>query len=372
MNILISLPYFPLENTGTGNSVYGLSKGLIAAGANVTVLAESEKFEILKYKEVPYIEFSKEKSKNPFKVSRQLLSYLRDNKNSIDLLILNGIFVPYVYTLSKFANDIGLPYIHIPHGVYNDVAFVKSRFKKLVYFKFFESKVIDGALAVQMLSHSQYSALKAKAKPKNIISFPHGVDSSLLVCAKTVDSGERDPSKIKIIFWGRKDIYIKGLDLLVKAFSNIDDSNVELHIQGLDIGETEELINLISRLKISNITLKEKYTGNPLDVLKKYDFMIMPSRLEAFSMAVVEGMLAGLPIVVSEEVGAAEYVELAGAGILCRPDEDSIRQAIEKMLKMHKEWGKLGEKGRNYMIEQLSWETIGKKVLKKYKELLNA
>jgi glycogen synthase len=102
MNILISLPYFPLENTGTGNSVYGLSKGLIASGANVTVLAESDKYKELKYKEIPYIEFTKSKSKNPFKVSQELLDHIKNNIDKIDLILINGIFVPYVYTLAMY------------------------------------------------------------------------------------------------------------------------------------------------------------------------------------------------------------------------------------------------------------------------------
>ena len=375
MNILISLPYFPLENTGTGNSVYGLSKGLISAGANVTVLSESKKYTInnqyktLVYKGVPYIEFPKHKSINPFKVSDELLKYLYTYKNKIDLLLINGIFVPYVYTLAMYAKKLNIPYIHIPHGVYNDIAFTKSKFKKKVYFKFFEKKVIENALAVQMLSKNQFLDLQKIANPKNVISVPNGVDSSLLKNFKPIE--RKNDDKVKIIFWGRKDIFIKGLDLLVKAFSQINISNIELHIQGADIGDTEKLKKLINDLNLSNVYLKEKFNGNSLDVLHQYDFMVMPSRLEAFSMAVIEAMLAELPILISKEVGAAEYVKLANAGIICEPTVSGIKEGLNNMLSLKEKWKRMGKNGREYVLKNLTLEVIGKNALEQYEKLLN-
>jgi glycosyltransferase involved in cell wall biosynthesis len=375
MNILISLPYFPLENTGTGNSVYGLAKGLISAGANVMILSESKKYskssqyKTLSYKKVPYIEFPKKKSINPFKVSDTLLQYLEINRNKIDLLLINGIFVPYVYKLAMYAKKLNIPYIHIPHGVYNKRSFIKSKFKKKIYFSLFEKKVIENALAVQMFSKGQFIDLKKIANPKNIIIVPNVVDLSLLDNFNPIK--EKNNDKIKAIFWGRKDIFIKGLDLLVKAFSQIDFNNIELYIQGADIGDTSKLEKLIYDLNLSNIYLKSKFNGNPLEALQQYDFMIMPSRLEAFSMAVIEGMLAELPILISKEVGAAEYVESANAGIICDPTVSGIREGIINMLAIKERWKEMGKNGKEYVLKNLTWEIIGKNALEEYKKLLN-
>ncbi len=366
MNIVISLPYFPEPGTGTGNAVYGISKSLIAAGANLKVLSEGKVYEETLFEGVPYIKFVKNTYKNPFNVSNELLKYLEKNRNNIDLLVLNGVFVPYVYSLAMFSKKLEIPYIHVPHFVYNDMAFKKSPIRKKIYFKFFEKKVIQNALAVQMFSKKQIEDAKKRCFFKNGIIVPNGINLKLLNSSTNI---KKTSHKIRIIFFGRKDVFTKGLDLLVKAVSQIDNKNLELDIVGSDTSDTSKIVDLISNLNIKNINLKDKYIGNPIELLQNYDFMIMPSRIEAFSLAVLEAMLAGLPIVVSQEVGSSDHILKAKAGLVCKPTTESIKTTLEEMLRRKNEWKNMGQNAKNYVIENLTWDMIGKETLKKYKLL---
>ena len=366
MKIFISLPYFPLPGTGTGNAVYGFAKGLISANAEVCVLAEGDKYEKTKYKEVPYIKFLKKKTINPLYVSKNLLNYIEES--DVDLVILNGIYVPYMYVLSRKLKRLKIPYIHLPHSVYNDISLTKSKFKKKIYLKLFEKNLIEDSLAIQMLSESQIDAVKKFSTPKNIISLPNGIEIEKHDIKEKIYTNSSNPTKI--IFLGRKDLFTKGLDLLIEAFSKIKNKNVELYIQGSDTKDTDTLNKIINDLNAKNISLKEPFNGDVVNYLKEYDLMIMPSRYEAFSMAVIEGMLAGLPIIVSTEVGAALHVKKAKSGILCNATVDDVYSAIDEMLNREDEWEEMGRNAQKYLLENLTWDIIGMKAIAHYEHLL--
>ena len=368
LNILVALPYYPAPGTGSGNAVHGFAKGLNKAGANVLILAEGDREVNSSYEGVNYIKFVKSKSRNPFKVSSDLKTYIKINLSKIDMLILNGIYVPYMYTLSRFCRLINLPYVFIPHSVYSPISFKNSKFKKRLYFNFFEKKVIENALAVQMLAKSQIMDVLKLASPKKCFYSPNGIEienKELFV----IHSSEKKEF-IKFIFLGRKEAFMKGLDILIKAFNNYKNHNIQLYIQGSDVGDTKSLRELITSLKMTNVFLLDKYDGPIVEYLSNYDVFIMPSRYEAFSMAVVEAMKAKLPVIASNSVGAADHVKAANSGLLFNSTVEGISNAIQEILNLKSEWAKMGENGYNYVFENLNWEKIANDAIKNYQNLL--
>lgn len=367
MRILISQPYFPSPNTGTGNVIIGLSKALIKAAAEIVVLVEGGEYFESKYEGIPYIQFKKQ-SFNPFGVSNQLLDYVLTNRDKVDLLILNGQYVPYNYNLGGFAKKINLPYVFMPHGIYDEISFNKSRLKKKIYFQLFEKKLIKNAIGIQMFTENQLTALEQIVTLQNRLCIPNGID---IFSKKKLHNRIRKKSeKVKIIFLGRKQVFVKGLDLLIKAFKNLENENVELTLQGGDIGETNQLIKLIDDLGLTNVVLKDKYLGNIPEYLSGFDILILPSRFDAFAMVVVEAMSIGLPVIVSKEVGASPHVEIASAGLLCDSNVESISATVSKMLMMEDEWFEMGQNGIQYISQNLTWDKVAELALEKYKTII--
>jgi len=77
-----------------------------------------------------------------------------------------------------------------------------------------------------------------------------------------------------------------------------------------------------------------------------------------------------LPILISKEVGTAEHVVKANAGVVCEANIESIKLAIEDMLVKKNEWEMMGENARNYIVENLTWKDIGNRTLLQYNNLL--
>lgn len=77
------------------------------------------------------------------------------------------------------------------------------------------------------------------------------------------------------------------------------------------------------------------WLGHRTDVaewLPALDALIMPSRGEPFGRAIVEGMLAGLPVVTTTDGAGAELIEDGRTGLLVAPDEVmALSEAMRKL-----------------------------------------
>lgn len=64
------------------------------------------------------------------------------------------------------------------------------------------------------------------------------------------------------------------------------------------------------------------------------DVYVQPSNGDAFPVASLEAMLAGLPTVVSTRTGTRELVEPVDPNLVCEPSEPGVREAIEYVLSL--------------------------------------
>jgi teichuronic acid biosynthesis glycosyltransferase TuaC len=98
---------------------------------------------------------------------------------------------------------------------------------------------------------------------------------------------------------------------------------------------------------------------------------VMPSIHDAFGVAHVEAMAAGLPAIGGEGTGA-EDVAAAGEGMLLVPagDVTAIARAIESVIASPAELRRLGEAARRTAIESFSWRRNAEATLALYREVV--
>jgi glycosyltransferase involved in cell wall biosynthesis len=102
------------------------------------------------------------------------------------------------------------------------------------------------------------------------------------------------------------------------------------------------------------------------DLLQAYadaDLKVLVSHRENFAMAVAEGMAAGLPVLVTPEVGLAEEVVSAGAGLIVSGDVDGIAVGWHKMLASPVMRQRMGEKGRNLVRDKFTSKVVSLQML---------
>ena len=138
-------------------------------------------------------------------------------------------------------------------------------------------------------------------------------------------AGAVDPASASIRFMaaGRFSDYVKGADLLYRAFSEYyaGDNEAHLYIAGNDRRFTRLLRDIPPRAWTFLGWLERPALHA---WLREADVLIVPSRYEPFGMIAVEAMALGTPVIAMAIGGLAETIHHRHTGWLCDPQEGSM------------------------------------------------
>jgi glycosyltransferase involved in cell wall biosynthesis len=106
------------------------------------------------------------------------------------------------------------------------------------------------------------------------------------------------------------------------------------------------------------------------DLLSALDIFVLPSHSEGVSLALLEGMAAGLPVIATAVGGLPEVVTDGVNGLLIPPqDPEALAQALARFLDDPALAKKLGENARQHVNENFSLERLGREINEIYEEL---
>lgn len=149
--------------------------------------------------------------------------------------------------------------------------------------------------------------------------------------------------------------YGKGVNYLLKAIKYFSESEVELYLMG---GIDKNSILLKEYNKFSNIHFKGFVSQEELiKIYQKADVFIFPSLGEGLSLAGMEAMACGLPLLCSENSGVNDFIEDYKNGIVFKTGSvESITKAINWLLENRNEIKEMSRKAREEILKY-SWET---------------
>lgn len=146
---------------------------------------------------------------------------------------------------------------------------------------------------------------------------------------------ERKPANF-LLYFGRLDIFHKGLDTLLEAIAILvrDKADVEIRIAGRGkdaarVAEMAQALGITGNVRllgaVSDAERNELFAGALLQ--------LMPSRFEGFGLAAAEAMAAGVPLIASDVGSLPEVVDAPRGGILVPPDDPlALADAARKLL----------------------------------------
>lgn len=136
------------------------------------------------------------------------------------------------------------------------------------------------------------------------------------------------PACPRILYVGQVSLE-KGVPYLIQATSKL---NVSLDLVGpIKENQKEIFSGLLSSHKKCN-HLGSKRNSEVLDLISAYDIFCLPSLADNYSLAVVEALSRGLPVVVTENCGNADDIIKFGLGCVANVcDTDSIVEAIKNL-----------------------------------------
>ncbi len=188
----------------------------------------------------------------------------------------------------------------------------------------------------------------------------------------------------------------KGLHILLEAFRKVAPSFPDLHVNLVGsvgslardrlIGLTEkqqirdldvfyEAPSYLSRLEgILPDEMKSRvhYAGNvphatTIDFYQDADILINPALSEPFGRSLIEANACGVPTIASRTDGMTELIEQGKNGILVEPgDVDDLAQAMTTLLSREDLRQRMGQAGRQFVMDHFSWEKIGSRLVALY------
>lgn len=230
-----------------------------------------------------------------------------------DVVHLHGYrsfsFIPVV----RAASQAGIPIVTQPHGALQ--VLVSSFWLKRAYDRAFRSLELDKISALIALQDSEREQARAQGVPDEKIEIiPNGIDPHLKDNLPEPGGFRKrwglDQDCPLILFLGRIN-KIKGPDMLIEAFAQLERQDARLVVAGPDDGLLPEIQRLIEHHHLRERVILTGLLSGP-DVLPAYqdaDLFVLPSRFDAFPMTVVEACLMGLPMVITEECRIAPLLK---------------------------------------------------------------
>ncbi len=119
---------------------------------------------------------------------------------------------------------------------------------------------------------------------------------------------------------------VKGLDTIIAAVAKARTIRPEANIRLLVVGKGDEQ-KYRALAQALGVDQAVTFAGTQVDGLERYyraaDIFIMLSRFDTFGMVVLEAMAAGLPVIVSPNVGAKDLVEEGINGFILPAHQDA-------------------------------------------------
>jgi glycosyltransferase involved in cell wall biosynthesis len=281
-----------------------------------------------------------------------------------NFVLVHNYFQYAGWSSAVCARTLGKPYIIFPHASLKRQSIRSSSyFAKCFYLWLLERKNYECA---EYIAFNAEEELEDSVYSKNGIVVPNGVDPLDFIDLPSHGGfRSRHPqvgNKLIFLFLGRIDIKQKALDVLVKAFAIRVKAASEavLVLAGPSIGRDQaRLHNLVQHLGLSErvfftglISGKDKY-----ELLRDADVFILPSRYEGSSIAVLEAMASGLPIVLSDRCGLHREIDSNGCGLVVRPEVQHVASAMVAMEDPAMR-AKYGKQSRQLVLLKYSWPQI--------------
>ncbi len=291
-----------------------------------------------------------------------------------DVVHVHGIWQAHCTAAIRICRGHGIPFLVSAHGMLDPWAIRNRRWRKWIYSQLVERRNLSGASCLRALSLAEVEDYRAFGLQAPAALLPNGINIPA-ACADLFLERYPELADREIVLFLSRIQHKKGIHLLCRMWARVSRSfpTAQLVLAGPDEGNTVAEINrLISELGIQNsVTMTGMLDyGMKWSALHAATLFVLPSYSEGFSIAVLEAMGAGLPIIISS---ACHFPEVAtkGCGVVIEPNERELECALLETLQAPSESRRaMGERGQRLVESEYNWQRIGSRTADVYDWML--
>jgi glycosyltransferase involved in cell wall biosynthesis len=242
--------------------------------------------------------------------------------------------------------------------------------RKKIYWKLVESGVHKLAAGIHFVSQAERdSYVRDFGAPRRAVVIPNAVEVPPGIAWK----GLRDAAAPKLAFFGRYDIWHKGLDLTAETLRLLWKQGLkpELHLYGGIKGRfAKQIRDLLEKYREIPIIDHGLVLGEQkFRAMAECDFYIQHSRFELFGLSLVEAMGLGVPALVSSASDLMPELRQSQAAFEIPLDPERAAEILSAILKDRDRITQVAGAGRRWMQQECSPDSIARKMREFYQEL---
>lgn len=391
MKILQIVPSISLIYGGPSQMVLGLAPALGKEGVEVTILTtnsngdsgqipldvplnrpiKQDGYEIVYFRCAPF---------RRYKFSLDLVKWLKRHACEFDVAHIHALFSPISSAAAIVCRQQKLPYILRPLGTLDPADLRKKKQLKQLYVAIIERQNLAGAAAIHFTSDQEAKISERFGVSTPDLVIPLGVKEN----RGREEQGEnivRQQFNISaniplVLFMSRIDPK-KGLNLLIPALEKLLTVGYQFHfvLAGTNPQDPDYEQKIISQIQNSPLRSHTTITGFvtgelKASLLQAADLFVLPSYYENFGIAVAEAMVAGIPVVISDQVHICQQIRDSESGWVGTTEVEALVELLQAALENPAERQRRGLNAHKYAYVNFSWDAIAKQTIQAYQEIL--
>ena len=310
-------------------------------------------------------------------ISLPLFQACTKHINEFDAVHSIGLWTFPSFISSWVARSRHIPYFVSLHGMLMPWALNHHRLKKRIFLPTFERPRLARSNQLICCTDMEKSKLKELDPSLDAIVIPNIVQTG-----KTAAKPEQFRRRFNlveafIIMFAGRVVENKGLHLTLEAFARIAKLHQDAHFVIAGPDEGNSIVKIKEQIRDLEIQDRICFTGlltgqDYWDALTSANHFVLNSYSENFGLSPAEALACGIPVLISDRVGIAEYVKKYNCGWVTPLKIDAIAEWLNTAMSERNPLPEMGKHGIRLVRENFSPSAVGQKFKNMLEDILSA
>ena len=278
-----------------------------------------------------------------------------------DIIHQHGIWLPTSLLSKRYRVQRKVPILIHPHGYLEPFRLKLSKIKKKIASFLYEKQNLASCNLLIACAKPEAENLRELFPNKEIAVIPNGIPTEFMNQSSDLEWDDPFPNHRKMLFLSR--IHpLKGLVRFLKILKSLDQQTIKdwkLIIAGFsEVDHEQELKKLTIELGLQELVkfVGPQFGQKKVDLISHSDLFVLPTFNENYGIVVAEALAREVPVLTTKGTPWGE-LETHNCGFWADNNDEGIKKSlIDALSRDRSELKKMGQNGKQLIIDKYTWE----------------